>query len=170
MAIGPHWPDPAKKIIQFPHRPRAHTPLGEAVSPTNVGTTSAPSAAGRRAWRRHVNNCCGDSPCRRATSETTAPGTNVSSIIRALFAENRRRRPAPVITSNRRTVVGLGSSVGSSVDTSRSPIQMKRSAPSTRASLINKVRPQHRLLSFRSGRACACSPTTWLHTASPSIR
>ena len=34
MAIGPHWPDPAKKIIQFPHRPRAHTPLGEAVSPT----------------------------------------------------------------------------------------------------------------------------------------
>ena len=36
MAIGPHWPDPAKKIIQFPHRPRAHTPLGEAVSPTTI--------------------------------------------------------------------------------------------------------------------------------------
>ena len=36
MAIGPHWPDPAKKIIQFPHRPRAHTPLGEAVSPTGI--------------------------------------------------------------------------------------------------------------------------------------
>ena len=36
MAIGPHWPDPAKKIIQFPHRPRAHTPLGEAVSPTEI--------------------------------------------------------------------------------------------------------------------------------------
>src|SRR5439155_5354616 len=46
---------------------------------TNCGTSVPASAlAGCRAWRRHVNNCCGASPCRRATSETTAPGTSVS--------------------------------------------------------------------------------------------
>ena len=60
--------------------------------------------AGCRACRRQPNSCCGVSPCRRAISETTAPGASVSSMIRALSsAENRRRRPVPVITSSRRT-------------------------------------------------------------------
>jgi hypothetical protein len=35
-----------------------------------------PTAASRRARRRQPNNCCGERPCRRATSETTAPGVN----------------------------------------------------------------------------------------------
>lgn len=37
----------------------------------------------RRASRRHVNSCCGDRPCRRATADNTAPGASVSSGIRA---------------------------------------------------------------------------------------
>jgi hypothetical protein len=85
----------------------------------------------RRACRRHVNTCCGVSPCWRATSETTAPATSVSSTIRALSSsEARRRRPVPVITSSRRTVAS-GLSVWSSVDTSRSPIQRSSQSPST---------------------------------------
>ena len=72
---------------------------------TNCGASmSVLAPAGRRACRRQPNTCCGVSPCRRATSETTAPGTSVSSMIRALSSsENRRRRPVPVITSSRRT-------------------------------------------------------------------
>src|SRR6202011_2528551 len=62
------------------------------------------------------------SACRRATAETTAPATSVSSMMRAFSSpENRRRRPVPVITSRRCTPSGL--SVWSNVDTSRSPIQ-----------------------------------------------
>jgi hypothetical protein len=80
--------------------------------------------------RRHVNTCCGVRPCRRATSETTAPGASVSPTTCVLKSSvNCRRRPVPVITSTRRTVVTSGSSSWSSVDTSRSPIQ--RSAHST---------------------------------------
>jgi len=63
----------------------------------------------------------GVSPCRRATTDTDAPGSSVSSTIRALSSTVQRRRPpAPVITSMRRTGRS-GSSVGSSLDTSRSP-------------------------------------------------
>ncbi|MGY2803854.1 hypothetical protein ACVIHF_000584 [Bradyrhizobium sp. USDA 4506] len=74
----------------------------------------------RRACRRQVNTCCGVSPCRRAISETTAPGTSVSSTIRALSSlENQRRRPVSVITSSRCAVTS-DLSVWSSIDTSRS--------------------------------------------------
>jgi RTX calcium-binding nonapeptide repeat (4 copies) len=69
---------------------------------------------------------------RRATSETTAPGASVCSTTRALSsAENRRRRPVPVIISSRRTV-GSGLSVWSSVDTSRSRIQRSPHLPIAR--------------------------------------
>src|SRR3954452_20765000 len=94
---------------------------------TTAGTNSGAAvlqhgASGCRACRRQPNNCCGDSPWRRATSETTAPGASVSSTRRALSsAEKRRRRPVPVITSTRRTVVPSGLSVWSSIDTRRSP-------------------------------------------------
>src|SRR4051812_14252121 len=46
---------------------------------TNCGVSVSVPDAGWRACRRHPNNCCGVSPCRRATSETTAPATSVSS-------------------------------------------------------------------------------------------
>ncbi len=79
-----------------------------AMASTTAGTNGGSSATGagcRRACRRQVNTCCGVSPCRRAISETTAPGTSVSSAIRALSSlENQRRRPVSVITSSRRAV------------------------------------------------------------------
>jgi hypothetical protein len=60
-------------------------------------------------------------PCRRATSETCAPATNDSATIRAFAsADQRRRRPVPVITSNRRRPAALGSSVWSSIWSNRS--------------------------------------------------
>src|SRR3954466_5814680 len=104
-----------------------------ATASTTAGTNSGASALvieGLRACRRHVNTCCGISPWRRATSETTAPGKSVSSTISALSSsENRRRRPVPVITSSRRTVTS-GSSVWSSVDTSRSLFRDRYTRPS----------------------------------------
>jgi hypothetical protein len=86
----------------------------------------------RRTFGRAIRPrlACGVRPCRRSTSETTTPAARVSSTTRALKSSvNQRRRPAPVITSSRRTVFTSGSSLWSSVDTSRSPIQ--RSAHST---------------------------------------
>ena len=113
---------------------------GNAVSTTagtNCGALLSVLATGWRACRRHVNTCCGVSPCRRATAETTAPGTSVSSTIPALkSSENWRRRPVPVITSSRRTAVTSGSSLWSSVDTSRSPIQ--RSGQSSITSCLKR--------------------------------
>jgi hypothetical protein len=83
-------------------------------------------AIASRAWRRHVNTCCGVSPWRRATSETTAPERSVSATTRALKSSvKRRRRPVPVITSSRRTSATSGSSLWSSVDTK--PISKQRS-------------------------------------------
>src|SRR5262249_56638256 len=62
------------------------------------------------------NSCCGVSPCRRATSDTTTPGARLSRTIRALASRvNRRLRPAPVIISTRCKVSSLFSVVGSSV-------------------------------------------------------
>ena len=56
---------------------------GSTTAGTNLGA-SASLATGWRACRRQVNTCCGVSPCRRATSETTAPGTSVSSTMPGL--------------------------------------------------------------------------------------
>ncbi len=47
------------------------------VASTTTGTNGGSLAIGvgnLRAYRRQVNTCCGGSPCRRAISETTAPG------------------------------------------------------------------------------------------------
>lgn len=94
-----------------------------AMAYTTTGTNGGSSTIGvgnRRACPRQVNACCGLSPCRLAISETTAPGTNVSSTIQALSSlENQRRRPVSVITSSRRAVTS-DLSVWSNIDTSRS--------------------------------------------------
>jgi hypothetical protein len=85
-----------------------------------AGTKAGSVAAVLRASRRHVNTCCGASPWRRATTDTTAPGTSVSSTIRARSSTLQRLRPiAPLITSRRRTGPD-GSSLWSSLDTKRS--------------------------------------------------
>ena len=100
---------------------------------TTAGTNGGSSAFGggnRRACRRQVNTCCGVSPCRRAISETTAPGTSVSSMIRALSSlENQRRRPVSVITSSR-PAVASELSVWSSIDTRRSLQRDRETRPS----------------------------------------
>lgn len=57
-----------------------------------------------RASRRQPNNCCGETPLRRATSDTFAPGFQLSMMMRAFSSSDHcRRRPVPVITSIRRT-------------------------------------------------------------------
>src|SRR2546423_1789086 len=58
----------------------------------------------------------GPARCRRATSDTDASPVNDSAMICALVsADQRRRRPVPVITSIRRMSPALGSSVWSSI-------------------------------------------------------
>ena len=85
------------------------------------GAHDAPEPERRLASRRQPKICCGDIPWRRATSDVTAPGANVSAMIRALSStDQRRRRPVPVITSTRRTPAS-GSKLCSSIRTSRSP-------------------------------------------------
>jgi hypothetical protein len=65
---------------------------------------SPSDAALARASRRHPNNCCGESPWRRATEHTDASLTMLSATIRAFSSPLQlRRRPAPVNTSIRRT-------------------------------------------------------------------
>lgn len=63
------------------------TATAGTLASTTAGTNGGSSAIGvgnRRACRRQVNTCCGVSPCRRAISETTAPGSSVSSTIPGL--------------------------------------------------------------------------------------
>ncbi len=95
---------------------------------TTAGTNAGIVSLALRASRRHVNNCCGVSPWRRATADTTAPGASVSSRIRARSSAVQRRRPiAPLITSKRRTSPS-GSSLWSSPDTRRSSNRDRQTA------------------------------------------
>ena len=99
----------------------------------NIGSSGGSAAARWRASRRQPNTCCGVAPCRRAICETTAPGANVSSTMRAFSSrDHARRRPLPVINSSRRTA--LGSSLSSSVCTSRSPFQRPKPRKSNQKS------------------------------------
>src|SRR5581483_2032010 len=82
----------------------------------------------RCASRRQVNNCCGVSPCRRATALTVSPGSYVSATISAFCSGGQpRRRPVPVNTSTRRTGSGsltpLGLSKSSVSDMCPSPLE-----------------------------------------------
>src|SRR5215203_834954 len=94
-----------------------------AAAATTAGTNetaSFPASSGRRASRRHPNSCCGKSPCRRATSDTTAPGASVSSTMRALSSTDHRRRPPKPLMTSIRLSGPLGLSLWSSPDTKRS--------------------------------------------------
>ena len=93
--------------------------VANPASPVAACRRNAPSL--RACWRQ-PNNCCGCSCChRRATSETRAPGTNVSATIRAFSsADHRRRRPGPVSSSNRRKPPFVASVIAS-IRITRSP-------------------------------------------------
>src|SRR5271165_5307835 len=68
---------------------------------TTTGTNSAAASAGSasrpaRAALRQTKRCWGVTSCRRATSDTTAPGAYDSATIRPLSSSlQRRRRPTP---------------------------------------------------------------------------
>jgi hypothetical protein len=105
---------------------------GSAVRTTGV-KASPLSDALCLASRRHANRCWGAIPCRRATSDTTAPGAAASSRMRAFSSAGQRRRPAPpVITSIRRTGRN-GSSIGSSISSKRSQTEDRQPRPSAAA-------------------------------------
>ena len=105
---------------------------GSAVRATGV-KASPLSDALCLASRRHANRCWGAIPCRRATSDTTAPGAAASSRMRAFSSAGQRRRPAPpVITSIRRTGRN-GSSIGSSISSKRSQTEDRQPRPSAAA-------------------------------------
>src|SRR5215467_4641949 len=80
------WPldeERARRIVLIPQ------PAGIS---TSAGSFSNPA----RAARRQADRCCGESPWRRATSDTTDPGANDSATIRPLISSLQRwRRTAP---------------------------------------------------------------------------
>ena len=76
----------------------------------NAGkNVAAISAAGEAApiCRRHVNNCDGDSPYRRAVAETRRGPSKLSATIRRFSSSVQRRRAPVAITSSRETF-GIG--------------------------------------------------------------
>jgi hypothetical protein len=98
--------------------PRDGSALGSVTTAGTkaIGTAGPGPSRARRACLRQPKTCCGVSPWRRATTDTTAPGTSVSSRIAALASADHSRRPAaPLMISIRR-----GSNVGSNPDTRRS--------------------------------------------------
>jgi hypothetical protein len=76
----------------------ASDPEGVA-APISTGSKiepSLPPGSGVRACLRHVKSRLCATPCRRATSHTTAPGISASSTIRAFSSLfQRRRRSTP---------------------------------------------------------------------------
>ncbi len=70
---------------------------------TNIGAASAGNVTRpARAALRQANRCCGNMSCRRATSDTTAPGTYDSATIRPFASPLQRRRPpTPTLISTR---------------------------------------------------------------------
>src|SRR6516162_7438012 len=98
---------PISMLIVVELRAAASVPGPALRSSVTTGTKSGASSAGRlstpaRAALRHTKRCCGDMPCRRATSDTTAPGAYDSATIRPLTSSlHRRRRPAPTWISTR---------------------------------------------------------------------
>ena len=64
---------------------------------------SAEAAISARSFFNHPNSCDGLRSCRRATCETTAPGSSASAVIASQTSSGqRRRRSAPFNTSIRR--------------------------------------------------------------------
>ena len=88
----------------------------------------------RHAARRQPNTCCEQTCQRRATSDTRAPGTRLSSTIRAFSAaDQRRRRPGPTSTSTRR-YSPFASSLTSNITIARCPLSQATQPPSGRVS------------------------------------
>src|SRR6476646_5367412 len=103
-----------------------------------AGVVVVPATLGKswRIARRQPNTCCEQICHRRATSDTRAPGTNVSATIRAFSsADQRRRRPGPVRTSTRRNSP-FASSLTSNIRIARSPLPQAYQA--LRQSPLNK--------------------------------
>src|SRR5246500_5243977 len=98
---------PISMLIVIELRVDASVPSPAPRSSVTTGTKRGASSAGRlstpaRAALRHTKRCCGEMPCRRATSDTTAPGAYDSATIRPLTSSlHRRRRPAPTWISTR---------------------------------------------------------------------
>src|ERR1700681_3580530 len=98
---------PISMVIVVELRVAASAAVPAGRGSVTTGTNSGPSSAGRlnspaRAALRQPNRCCGDMSCRRATSDTTAPGAYDSATIRPLVATlQRRRRPTPTRISTR---------------------------------------------------------------------
>ena len=102
---------PAVEIVELPAETSALGPLAIAreclatwdpegvAAPISTGSKielSLPPASGARACLRHVKSRLCATPCRRATSHTTAPGISVSSTIRDFSSLlQRRRRSTP---------------------------------------------------------------------------
>src|SRR5215472_16012464 len=90
---------PISMLIVVELRVAASVPDPAPRSSVTTGTNKSASSAGRlstplRAALRHMNRCCGEMPCRRATSDT--PGACDTATIRPLTSSlHRRRRPAP---------------------------------------------------------------------------
>ena len=105
--LGPLLPS-AREMVRKIHSKLSLQPA-ESKPPNSVttGTKSGASSAGRpstpaRAALRHAKRCWGEMPCRRATSDTTAPDAYDSAMIRPLTSSlHRRRRPAPTWISTR---------------------------------------------------------------------
>src|SRR5271168_3524544 len=102
------------------------TKAGAAVSVDFAATR----AMFRHAARRQPNTCCEQTCQRRATSDTRAPGTRLSSTIRAFSStDQRRRRPGPTSTSTRR-YSPFASSLTSNITIARCPLPQATQSPS----------------------------------------
>lgn len=116
-----------------------------AIAPLRVLRSSS-----RAALRRHANNCCGVSPCRRATSQTVVPSAWLSATICAFCsAVHERRRPAPVNTSSRRTGSVLDLSKSSVSDMCLTPLVTNGATLPDQKPLMGTVK-EHRLPRIRS--------------------
>jgi hypothetical protein len=123
------------------------------------------------AARRQPNTCCEQTCQRRATSDTRAPGTRLSSTIRAFSsADQRRRRPGPTSTSTRR-YSPFASSLTSNITIARCPLPRATQPPSGRPLKKGVRAPLTAVPGFRSMKPTPrrnTSPT--METSSPLIR
>ena len=61
--------------------------------PAGISTSAGSFSNPARVAQRQADRCCGESPWRRATSDTTAPGAKDSATIRPLISSLQHRRP-----------------------------------------------------------------------------
>src|SRR5215472_17457630 len=61
--------------------------------PAGISTSSGSFSNPARVSLPQADRCCGESPWRRATSDTTAPGAKDSATIRPLISSLQHRRP-----------------------------------------------------------------------------